>query len=81
MRTSTEADYVEDLFSTIRELLDIGVSARSIHRYVNQSLRGTPPSLIAERVPPFTPGLSPTRPPEIAPGADVQPPGDTEYRE
>lgn len=51
MRTANEVDYCEDLWSSIRELVEtFGVTPRGIRRWVNQSLRAIPPSPIRDRV-------------------------------
>ena len=51
MRTANDVDFCEDLYLSIRELVEIfGVTPRGIRRWVNQSLKAVPPSPIRDRV-------------------------------
>ena len=51
MRTANEVDFTEDLYLTIRELVEVfGVTPRGIRRWVNQSLRAIPPATIRDRI-------------------------------
>ena len=51
LRMANETDYCEDLFLTVRELVEVfGVTPRGVRRWVNQSLKAVPPSPIRDRV-------------------------------
>ena len=51
MRTANDVDFCEDLYLSIRELVEVfGVTPRGIRRWVNQSLKAVPPSPIRDRV-------------------------------
>ena len=51
MRSANEVDFTEDLYLTIRELVEVfALSPRTIRRYVNQSLKAIPPALVRDRV-------------------------------
>ena len=53
MRLATKEDFIEDLYLSIRELIEHhDVQAREIRRWVNQALRNTPPKLISNRLNP-----------------------------
>ena len=51
MRMASEVDNTEDLYLTIRELVEVfGITPRGVRRWVNQSLRAIPPTTVRDRV-------------------------------
>lgn len=50
MRVADETDFKEDLYLTVRELLQRGETPRSIQRLVGAALRGHVPNSLQERL-------------------------------
>jgi hypothetical protein len=51
LRLASKDDYVEDLYVSIRELVEHHqCQPREIRRFANQALKGTPPKLISNRL-------------------------------
>lgn len=51
LRLASKEDFVEDLYLSIRELVEHHhCQPREIRRFVNQALKGTPPKLISNRL-------------------------------
>ena len=51
LRLAGKQDFVEDLYLSIWELVEHhGCQPREIRRFVNQTLKGTPPKLVSNRL-------------------------------